>query len=153
MNILDIILSIILVTCAAVGIGVGIVRFFFACFSLAAGIYLARLFYKPLGNELCELFDKLPPGSSLAIASFIVFFFSTIVIFQVGLFLLKLMQTLRVRWLDRLLGGLIMIVVAWGACGFLIKLLSLSGKPAMKSLLNGSFLQEYILLPLKYLGM
>ncbi len=153
MNILDIILAIILVTCAAVGIGVGIVRFFFACFSLATGIYLAKLFYKPLGAELCELFDKLPPASATAAASFIIFFFSTIIIFQVGLALLKMMQALKVRWLDRLLGGLIMMVVAWGACGFLIKLLTLSSKPAMQSLLKGSFLQQYILLPLEFLGL
>ena len=151
MNILDIAIMLILIACATMGIFVGMVRFFFACFSLAVGVYLAQLFYKPLGQELAQLFEKLPPNYAAGAAAFMVFFFTTIVIFQVGLALLRLMQALKVRWLDRLLGGLIMIIVGWGACGFLVKLLMVSQKPLVVSLVKGSFLREFILLPFKYL--
>ncbi len=153
MNALDITILLILIATATLGMSVGIVRFFFACLSLTLGIYLARLFHVPLGRELCELFRKLSPTVGAAAASFIIFFFATVIIFQVGLGILRMLQTLKMRWLDRLLGGLVALAVGWMAGGFLIKLLMLSTRPVIKAVVAGSFLKPYILLPFQLLAM
>ena len=128
----------ILIGCATGGIALGLIRFFFACLSLTLGVYLARSFYLPVAEGLSELFEKLPPHFSRPVACFIIFFFSTIVIFQLGLGLLKIMQNMKVRWLDRLLGGVLMLVIGWGASGFMIRLLELWDRPVVQKIVRES---------------
>jgi membrane protein required for colicin V production len=115
MNWLDIVIIVSLVGGLIGGLISGLIRSLLSLAGLVLGIYLAGRYYPAVADHLTFIHSQ----SGAHIAAFALIFLAVILLFAIlGFILRHLASAITLGWLDRLLGGILGVLIAgvvWGA--------------------------------------
>jgi membrane protein required for colicin V production len=147
MNWLDIVIIVVVVFLGIVGLRQGLIRTVFGIAGLIGGIFLAGRYY----DELAAL---LFPSSAIwaNIAAYAIIAVATMVVAGViGWLIAKLVNFVALGWLDKLVGGILGVVIGGLLCAAILAII-VKYYPGMEATINQSIIARFIVrgFPLLY---
>ena len=147
MNWLDIVILVVVVALGIVGLRQGLIRTVFGIAGLIGGIFLAGRYY----DELAAL---LFPSSAIwaNIAAYAIIAVATMVVAGViGWLIAKLVNFVALGWLDKLVGGILGVVIGALLCAAILAIV-VKYYPGMEATINQSIIARFIVrgFPLLY---
>jgi len=147
MNWLDIVILVVVVALGIVGLRQGLIRTVFGIAGLIGGIFLAGRYY----DELAAL---LFPSSAIwaNIAAYAIIAVATMVVAGViGWLLAKVVNFVALGWLDKLVGGILGVVIGALLCAAILAIV-VKYYPGMEATINQSIIARFIVrgFPLLY---
>jgi len=114
MVVLDILVISIFTIFLVLGMWKGIIGSVFKIAGIISGLVLSFIFYKNLAKFLSPFLTIFKEQNALSfILSFIMILMVTILVFLVGAkFISSILETLKIKWLDNLIGGLFALSIA-----------------------------------------
>jgi len=142
MNVLDIVLVVIMAAFIVYGAVKGIVRLALGSIAVALGVFLGCWYNAPAASALSGWIQNEPVRRLVALA---LIFLATLAAFAVLVwFITKTLEAVKLRWLDRLSGAALgLLVAALLAAALLVPLVAFL--PADSSLVGNSTLSPYVL--------
>ncbi len=125
------------------GLGRGLLRMISSIVALAAAIYFASVYY-PAARELTLKYLPVTPTVAAVIGYAIVFLIVLLIVQTAGALLMRLVQTVNLGWIDRLLGGAAGGAIAVAVMGLILMLLT-AALPTDTALLKQSQLAPPVL--------
>ena len=147
MNWLDIVIIVVVALLGIVGLRQGLIRTVFGIAGLIGGIFLAGRYY----DELAAL---LFPSSAIwaNIAAYAIIAVATMVVAGViGWLIAKLVNFVALGWLDKLVGGILGVVIGALLCAAILAIV-VKYYPGMEATINQSIIARFIVrgFPLLY---
>jgi membrane protein required for colicin V production len=147
MNWLDIVIIVVVALLGIVGLRQGLIRTVFGIAGLIGGIFLAGRYY----DELAAL---LFPSSAIwsNIAAYAIIAVSTMVVAGViGWLIAKLVNFVALGWLDKLVGGILGVVIGALLCTAILAIV-VKYYPGMEATINQSIIARFLVggFPLLY---
>jgi membrane protein required for colicin V production len=146
-NWLDIVIIVVVALLGIVGLRQGLIRTVFGIAGLIGGIFLAGRYY----DELAELL--FPSGAIWAnIASYAIIAVATMVVAGViGWLIAKFVNFVALGWLDRLVGGILGVVIGGLLCAAILAII-VKYYPGMDATINQSIIARFLVggFPLLY---
>jgi len=147
MNWLDIVIIVVVVALGIVGLRQGLIRTVFGIAGLIGGIFLAGRYYDELASLL------FPSSASWAnIAAYAIIAVATMVVAGViGWLIAKLVNFVALGWLDKLVGGILGVVIGGLLCAAILAII-VKYYPGMEATINQSIIARFIVrgFPLLY---
>jgi len=147
MNWLDIVIIVVVVFLGIAGLRQGMIRTVFGIAGLIGGIFLAGRYY----DELAALL--FPSGAIWGnIAAYAIIAVATLVVAGViGWLIAKLVNFVALGWLDRLVGGILGVVIGGLLCAAILAIV-VKYYPGMEATINQSIIARFIVrgFPLLY---
>ncbi len=125
------------------GMGRGILRMATALIALAAGIYLAFLYY-PVMRDIAGKFIPMSPALGAMAGYAIVFLVVVVVVQSAGGLLMRLVRTVNLGWIDRLAGGFAGGAITLAIVGLVLMMLT-AALPTNSTLVKDSRLAPPVL--------
>jgi membrane protein required for colicin V production len=125
------------------GLARGVLRMATSIVALAAGVYFASIYY-PAARDFALRHLPVGPTTAAVIGYAGVFLLVFIVIQTIGSVLVRLVRTVSLGWIDRLLGGAAGGAIAITVAGFALMLLT-AVLPADTALISQSQLAPHVL--------
>jgi membrane protein required for colicin V production len=143
MNGLDVAIVVVAVLGAFYGLGRGVLRMATSLISLGAALYLASLYYLRVGGLAAGELHLSPPVA--AVIGFVVVFFAVFVAVELaGSIVARLIRTVHLSWIDRLLGAAAGCALTLVIAGFAL-MLATAILPAQAPLLRNSTLAPRVM--------
>jgi membrane protein required for colicin V production len=147
MNWLDIVIIVVVALLGIVGLRQGLIRTVFGIAGLIGGIFLAGRYYDELASLL------FPSSASWAnIAAYAIIAVATMVVAGViGWLIAKLVNFVALGWLDKLVGGILGVVIGGLLCAAILAII-VKYYPGMEATINQSIIARFIVrgFPLLY---
>ena len=147
MNWLDIVIIVVVVALGIVGLRQGLIRTVFGIAGLIGGIFLAGRYYDELASLL------FPSSASWAnIAAYAIIAVATMVVAGViGWLLAKVVNFVALGWLDKLVGGILGVVIGALLCAAILAIV-VKYYPGMDATINQSIIARFLVggFPLLY---
>jgi len=143
MNGLDIAIVVVVGLGVLWGLGRGVLRMATSIVALAAGIYFASIYY-PAARDFAQSHLPIGPTAAAVIGYAVVFLLVFGVIQTTGSILIRLVHTVSLGWIDRLLGGAAGGAIAIAVAGLALMLLT-AILPADAALISQSKLAPRVL--------
>lgn len=116
MNLFDILLLCVILICFATGLRSGLIRQVFSWAAIIGGIALGFFFHESLGNLLLEKDIIAAPEITNILGFLIAACSAYILIHYLSRLLTDLMEKINMGWLDRLLGGVMGLIIGVLLC-------------------------------------
>ena len=143
MNGLDVAIVVVAVLGAFYGLGRGVLRMATSVVSLGAAFYLASLYYPRVGDVAARALHLSPPVA--AVVGFVIVFFAVFIVVEVaGSIVARLIRTVHLSWIDRLIGAAAGGALTLLMAGFAL-MLATAVLPAQAPLLRNSVLAPRVL--------
>ncbi len=147
-NWLDGALAVIVLTSVAAAMWEGFIREVISIASLAAGVVVAALGYRPVGGLFLDHTDS--PEAALGLGFLVLFFGTLLAGALVSILARRIVQKAGLQWFDRFLGALFGLVRGFIICSVL--LMAMVAFSIRSSAVEGSTLAPFIVMGARLVG-